>query len=370
MMRHIGPKHRHGAAAQTSFPPTYPAPNPFPANGSWLSFSVANPPDGTATGVSADPTMLAITKFGTKRQREIQGLSDWHDGDQLATQNEWNFNQPGWKYTKWRGHVELACGGLYGSETWAMAANGDLTTAGDAGFTTRFTNMFNMYNTSVLTAQRSGSLTLCRPFHEMNGNWYGWTVRNADTTNFKAAWARVVALRNSICPTVKLGMSFNAQTANNDVNIFNMIPVDANGHATNIDYLSVDSYNNFGIHSTSDFSSVMNVTTTVNGVVQPYGLETWRQWALQLGVPLVISEWSNPAGTGEAVGWLNGYYAWLKANGGYGPGKVWIESLFNVPGYGSTPAPFGDYMMYDPNTDTISNNQPLTAQRYLDIWGT
>lgn len=346
-------------------------PTPLPADGTWWSFIGSD-------GSNAADTVTKLNTMATKRSRLIDGVPYWHDGDKNGQQNPWNFENS--LYSTITGHAELAPGGLYKSigETWARAASGDSLSAGDGVWDARWVQMFANYNTFVLypgNSHRQNAYTLCRPFHEFNGDWNNnfWSVKTGEEANFQAAYTRFRNIRDAHAPSVKIGLSCNGESSTaTPPNLSACIKKDVNGHAVDLDYLSVDLYDAGPRRgaTAADFNATANGTKVVNGETQPTSWESWRQYALALNLPLVISEWSNAASLGEAPGYLDGLYAWLKLHGGYGPGKVWMEALFNVPGYGSTPGPWGDYMLWDTATSTISGNQPLTAQHYFDIWGT
>lgn len=342
--------------------PANPPPSVAVPTGQWLSFApVDQDPDPAPRFASA---MHNAAVFGGWRHRPIQGITDWHDDTPNSSQNEWNL-EPGGKFESWWGHMECAPGGLYQpksygytnpdsglTESWPDAATGGGATG--ASIWARWQAMWNMYLAQWTRIQR-GTLFV-RPFHELNGDWYPWSVFKGDEANFRAAMHKMRLMRDATMPAARLVFSVN-RNSTRDVLITNLVSTDGNGHAVDFDVYGVDYYNNFGETDAAGFNAALTATSAVTGGTNPLGLEAHRLLALQLGVPIVLSEWGSHGSVGDYAGWYDGLFAYLSAHAGSGPGQFLYESLFNVPSFAS-----GEYSVWP------STLQPRAAARYRAQW--
>ena len=121
------------------------------------------------------------------------------------------------------------------------------------------------YITTWLTAAKNSGATIgLRLFHEMNGNWYDWSVGSpttqvTSTANWKSAWQRIAGIRNTVgANNVKMVFCVNA----NDVGAHTMeeyYPGDAY-----VDVLALDGYAwGPGTTFTSDYSDMYSRLRTI-----------------------------------------------------------------------------------------------------------
>lgn len=297
-----------------------------PAGGTWLSGGSG---EGVATGA-----------FGTWRGEPTTVMATW------ASDNNNMVNiyplQSGFEYGTWTGSGDVAIGainqvesGVLGTENWANAASGS--------YDSRWTASLNKLKTEWTRISR-GTCYL-RFAHEWNGNWYGWSVTQANITNFINAWRRFRGLQQSIFPACKLVFCPNGGTSGQTYDWRTAWPGD-----TYVDVCATDWY-----------SFAWADTRSVDQYGGPVSLEQHRQFALAHGKPLAIPEWGVAFNeTGDVPAYIQYMRDFFKANAGTGAGQVLYDCYFNVIW---SPNNFGLY----PRAQSLS---PNSSDRYVSLsWG-
>ncbi|WP_170159834.1 glycosyl hydrolase [Frondihabitans australicus] len=238
--------------------------------------------------------------------------------------NFWQFQQGG-DLANWNKPVDVAVGAIDAGETWQAAASG----AYDARWTTSLT---------LLKKLRSGTTatTYIRFAHEMNGNWYPWSVNASNYTYFDAAWKRYRALQQRIFPQAKLVFSLNRESIGTGMDWRKFFP-----GSYYVDVIGVDYYNQYPyVSSDTQWSSSLQDTDQWGA---PKGLAQYLAYAKSQGLPLAIPEWSGDNEFGDSPAFVTDLLSYAKANGGDGAGQIAYDILFNVGGYNR------DFQLYGPD---------------------
>jgi hypothetical protein len=293
--------------------------------------------------------------FGNWRGRAVEIAGTW-DNSLDGQTGLWSITGNG-GFANWANPIDEAVGAIFldNGESWSAAAKG----AYNDRWTTCLTNMNK--------ARQGKGTTFIRFAHEFNLSGSNWRVTSADLDDFKTAWKIFYGLKQSLFKEAQLVWCPNDGTGT-DIDIRDAYP-----GSDVVDVIGVDSYNNWPAAGTADAFQNKIDSTGSNG--EPLGIETWRQFALSNNRPMAVPEWSGSAvsnrdmNTEDAVdypAYMDGFYAWLKANGGTGPGQVWYEIIFDIGGKdysdGTAPTPAGKYELW-PDT-----NQPNAAKRYAELW--
>ena len=241
--------------------------------------------------------------------------------------------------------MDWACGAIWSADgdTWAGAASGAM----DAKWTNVLTNIKNRW-----TAKSRGTCYI-RFAHEMNGNWFDWSVGSGDIGNFKAAWIRFRNLQQSIFPAARLVFGTNGNTSGQSYDWRTLWPGDQY-----VDVYATDWYaGHYKI-------SVVNGNNPYDGFGGPQGLYAHRQFADDHGKPFGISEWGvdHLYGTGDDPNYIQYVHDFGAAYGGTGAGNLLYEAYFNLSqGYSN------DFQLFYPGQGDSSTN-PDAALRYRQIF--
>ncbi len=298
-------------------------------SGSWLSGS-------SCQGAGDDG------RFGSWRGTPLAAGTTWSDVSWEAMTNLWQFDS-GEAYYNFTGTVDLAPGAIYGGMTWAQAASG----SADA----YWTSFWNTLKTKWTRIPRSGNICV-RFAHEMNGSWYPWSVSAGDVANFKTAWIRFYNLKQSIFPQAKLVFGTNGNTVNQSYDWRTLWPGDA--------YVDIYSTDWYGGH----YRTAITLGQSVDGYGGPVGLMQHRQFALDHGKPISISEWGvdHSYGNGDDVNYIQYIHDFGMTYGGTGAGNLLYENYFNQSeGYSN------DFQLYYPGVGVSSTN-PNSAARYKQLF--
>ncbi|SEP21381.1 glycosyl hydrolase [Trujillonella endophytica] len=339
-----------------------------PRWGSWLGWAVAavavvvlvvsvlfavrgeeeDPPRAAPTGPdpeTSEPTAwmsggsgpdIVTGKFGAWRGRDVEIAGTWSDNNE-AMVNNWQL-QPDAEYGDWDKPMDVAIGAIGEGETWAEAADG----AYDERWRGALTSLRELW------AERPGTLYV-RFAHEMNGNWYPWSVDSTEVDAFRAAWQRFRGLHQEIYPESQLVFCVNRESVQTGFDWRESFP-----GAEFVDVLSVDYYNHFPyVASGVEWTNSLDDTDQWGG---PKGLQRHLEFAREMGLPMAVSEWSGSAGQGDSPAFIRGMYAFFESNGGTDPGQVLYEILFDVPIDDRNFILYGDTRM------------PESAWAYRELW--
>ena len=284
---------------QTSSPaPSQPAPvatTPV-TSGDWAS---------GASGVG-----VASGAYGTWRGAQVEVSSTWADNPTAAA-NFWQLEK-GAEFGSWNKDLDIAVGAIGSGETWANAARG----AYDARWRASLTTLKNKWG------NRSGTAYI-RFAHEMNGNWYSWSVNKGNHQDFIASWKRYRALQQEIFPASKLVFNVNRESVNTGMDWRQTFP-----GKQYVDVMGVDYYNQYPY--AGDAATFARAIQETDGYGAPKGLAQHLAFARSVGLPLSISEWSGNADNGDSPAFIQGMHDFFEANGGTGAGKLLYEVQFNV----------------------------------------
>src|SRR5664279_303399 len=321
-----------GAAGCSSPPPRYVAkddlaslsPTPAaaaqvaatrPVHVSWLS------------GASGD--RAANGKFGRWRHAPVAIGGTWDNGNDA--QLRLSSICPGGDWDHWKKPLDIAVGAIDETkgETWAAAAKG----AYDSRWKRSFLRMKTCWG------KRDPGNLYIRFAHEMKLGSMPWAVKGGQEANFVKAITRYSNLRYKILPKAKIVLCpTDGSDAALRVDIRKLWPGKDRAGRFIANVYSIDTYNGyFVVHNQQQFDDKL-MATGYNGI--PFGMETHRQFAEQMGVPFAVSEWSNngdpkDAGKGgEEPGYVRQMNAWFRDHAGDPkkpqPGQLIYEIQFNL----------------------------------------
>jgi hypothetical protein len=274
--------------------------------------------------------------FGQWRGRPVDIAATWADND-TAMVNVWQCDT-GAEYGSWRGDLDIAIGAFGAGSSWAAAASG--------AYDARWRQSLQVVRDKC---DDTAGTVYIRFAHEMNGNWYPWSVNSTNYTSFIAAWKRFRAFQREIFPAAKLVFSANRESVGTGMDWRKFFP-----GASEVDVMSVDYYNQYPYVATSaEFASSI---LQYDGWGGPKGLERHREFAASVGKPLAISEWSGNADNGDSPAFFQGMHDFFAKNGGTGAGNVLYETLFNVN------MNEGRWILY------ATTRQPQSAALYQNQW--
>lgn len=258
--------------------------------------------------------------FGTWRGSPSAIVSSWSD-DYPNSLNAypWDPQYSGqrWYYGWHTGPIDWSPGGVFGTrqgapknQTWSDAASGRLDAQWRASIT------------KIKQFRAGKGTTYIRFAHEMNGNWFHWSVKPDDRNPFKVAWRRYHAIKQQIFPEAKLVFSPGANSAQ-AYSWRTLWPGDSY-----VDVLGSDFYANhrgFGVD-----------VLRYDSYGGPISVGAHRAFAELHGKPFAFPEWgahADSAGDAGSAAWIREMHAFMTKYAGTGPGRVLYEVFFTVPGY-------------------------------------
>ena len=332
-------------------PPTTPGTNRrplyIPPDAKWVSGASCRAIEGQADGMAST--------FASWRGEPCYFARTWSDNDGGKNDPQiWTLLN---LYKNWHSSIDVGIGMIgYRStgETLSAAASG----AYDSRWTATFRTARGWWQ-----SRRDPSKVACiiSPAHEMNGNWYNWSVNSGNYTTFITAWKRMRVIQLREFPESLLCFNANAQSIGANMDWRKMVPGYAEGKVKDfVDIGGVDYYN-----YTSSLDNAAAWQTHINRVDQwggPWGLEKHRQFWEQCGLPLTIPEWSNHKGdAGDKPLFAQYMCDYMRQWAGTGPGRIYGDALFNL----STGYEAGLYAVYG---DTVGS--PNFAANYKNQnWG-
>ncbi|WP_337062345.1 malectin domain-containing carbohydrate-binding protein [Kineococcus sp. G2] len=258
-----------------------------------------------ASGVGA-----ASGGFGAWRGSELEVSATWSDNNTAAA-NFWQLDK-GAEFGAWNKDLDIAVGAFDRGESWAGAARG----AYDARWRASLTTLKNKWGS------RPGTVYI-RFAHEMNGNWYPWSVNSGNHQDFITAWKRYRAVQKEVFPASKLVFNVNRESVGNGVDWRKTFP-----GAQYVDVMGVDYYNQYPY--AGDAATFASAIQQVDRYGAPKGLAKHLEFAGSVGLPLSVSEWSGNADNGDSPAFVQGMHDFFEAHGGTGAGKFLYEVQFNV----------------------------------------
>ncbi len=266
------------------------------AAGTWLSGAAG---DGVTDG-----------SFAAWRGTPLGIAGTWADNNEAMVEL-WQIDSGG-EFGDWDQALDIAIGAIGEGESWAAAADG----AYDERWRASLTNMRDMWG------DRTAPLFI-RFAHEMNGDWYDWSVDAGNHQDFIAAWRHFRALQQEIFPESKLVFAVNRESVGNDIDWRETFP-----GAEYVDVMGVDYYNQYpSVESAADWDASL---TEVDEWGAPKGLQAHLDFARSVGLPLGIPEWSGKAENADSVAWMQGMHDFFASNAGGGAGQVLYDIQFNV----------------------------------------
>jgi hypothetical protein len=291
-------------------------------SGSWMSGAAG---DGVASG-----------EYAAWRGSGLGIAGTWSDNNE-AQLGLWAL-RPGADLDDWGTSVDIAIGAIGDGETWEEAARG----AYDARWRESLTSMRELW------AHHEGTLFI-RFAHEMNGDWYSWSVDPGNAAAFVEAWRHFRALQQEIFPEGQLVFCVNKETVGSDLDWRTIFP-----GSQYVDVMGVDYYNAWP--HVSDQASWDASVGELDGTGAPKGLQAHLDFARSVGLPLSVPEWSGKANVGDSPAFIENMHAFFTRNAGGGPGQLLYEILFNVDMHGNDYRIFGDTLM------------PLSAETYRRLF--
>lgn len=193
--------------------------------------------------------------------------------------------------------------------------------------------------------------------HEMNGNWYAWSVPGDQAANFKTAWRRYRNLQKSIFPQSKLVFGSNGDTCPDGWPVYNLEILWLGDDQ--VDVYSTDWY---GDH----YKAAVIDGDKLDGAGGPIGLYEHQQFAARHGVPIAISEWAvnHNGGTGDDPSYIQYVYDFCQQHGGTSARNLLYECYFN---YDNGPTNVSYFPIMNPDGTTYGRN-PNAVSRYQQLW--
>ena len=159
--------------------------------------------------------------------------------------------------------------------------------------------------------------------HEMNGDWYDWSVNAGNYQAFIEAWKGFRALQQEIFPEAQLVFCVNRESVGSDIDWRETFP-----GTEYVDVMAVDYYNQYpAVHTEEEWADTL---THTDGYGAPKGLQEHLDFARSVGLPLAVPEWSGNADEGDSSEFIEGMYEFFSRNAGSGPGQLIYEIQFNV----------------------------------------
>lgn len=234
----------------------------------------------TTTGIewlsgAGDPQASGIANggFGTWRGSQVTYARVWADASLRDMAGLWMMDA--YLTAGWSGTLDIACGGPRDGYTWASAAAGGMD------------DIWRHQCRTVLAKWGQLSGVHLSMSHEMNGNWYPWSVNSGSTADFKTAWARwydiVQTELVSKGKSVKVVLDLNSDTTSG-LSMLSMIP-----DTRYFDVVGVDFYSMWPDLTTQTIWNQSLLTKKSDGA--PRGIQAWFDYAKAIGKPVAFPEW-------------------------------------------------------------------------------
>lgn len=290
------------------------------------------PPAGSGTvwlsgSCGGNDNAAARNGFGTWRGEPQTYIRLWTD-DQLSNMLAVGYYMQEKGFSAWTGGtLDLAIGGpnAHGTgTTWASAATGSMDSIWRQQCQAIHANWGNLKCVHLSMA------------HEINGNWFPWSVNLGNLSYYKQAWARYVNIVNQELKAKGRNVKICLNYAAGQPNVEAIYP-----GTGQVDLIGFDSYDmwmptptkNIRTQAEWDAFKVANA-----GDGSPWGHEAFANWAASKGKPFTIPEWAISASAQfeyDNPFYVQKVYDWLKTRApadpdNPAPGKCAGEAYFNT----------------------------------------
>ncbi|WP_432565249.1 glycosyl hydrolase [Kineococcus sp. SYSU DK003] len=301
--------------------------------------------DFNATTIGASVTGAANGDFNRWTGTKHGLYATWADNGKV-----WAIDTPGSEY----GRDSVARLGDYDLD---IATQHKIATWANPGIDAKLEATFREIKSKW--GDRKGHVYV-RPFHEMNGNWFNWSVRNsADAANFVKYWRTVVHPKwTSVMgddDRFHLVWSPNRDTSTS-VDVRTMFPGGQYVDAIGVDYYDFS-------RASDETQWAAEVNRTQNG--GPVGIGAWDAFAQSQGVPWYLPEYGVQFGD-------NSFFAtkvldFIKANRysgeGDASGKALGAAWHNLQGTSPDPNAGGDFFVQKGGKDYATRAKTASAVR-------
>ena len=304
-------------------------------SGSMTTPPTPPPPTPGVTGWASGASYASAASFGIWRGEPSTVAGFWADADDANQRNVYGITD----FANWTGAIDVAPGMIVQGESLSAAADG--------AYEARWRNAMQ-----VLRNNWGSKRTIyIRPAHEMNGNWYAWSVTSANTAAFKRAWIRYYNIVQQ--ELVSKGFDAKVTFALNKDPVNNLSPNYFWPGDQYVDVVGVDFYDAYPSYFTQgDWDAHFN-DVKAGG---PYGIGAYRDFARMHGKPLAFPEWgTNPHATQDNPFFIQKMNEFFRNDAGTGPGQVLYEVYFNT---------------WDQDQLYPTTNVPRSAAMYRSLtWG-
>lgn len=235
------------------------------------------------------------------------------------------------RWKNWHASIDCGPGLMFNGETWQMLASGHSTpwdrlkrqmrTAREWWLSRRDPSKVNVYLSYA---------------HEMNGDWYRWSINSGNRQYFIDTWKRLREAQLAIFPESYLTWNSNYESKPSvGMDWRRYIPdYDAKGPAGVkqwIDCGSLDYYNQWSIWATSIDQWNQIAYGMKDQWGGPVGIDLHRQFWEQCGLPVTVPEWgNNRARSGDAPAAADAFNQYMRKWAGVAPGRIMAEAYFNL----------------------------------------
>lgn len=267
-----------------------------------------------------DPVVANVVDggFGRWRGAPCTYARIWADASLRDMGEIWGLD----RYTAggWTGTLDIACGGPRDGLSWRDAAEGRM----DAIWTRQCSRIREGWG-------QLDSVHLSMA-HELNGNWYPWSVTAGDVGDFRRAWGRWYGIvqRELVAKgkRAKVCLNLNADTVPG-VSVRALLP-----DAATFDVLGCNFYSMWpDLRTQADWDAQKRTT---KGDGSPRGLEAWHSFAASIGKPLSFPEWGvNPQSHSDNPFFVQQMNAFFTSHAPQdardpAPGEIAGEAYFNT----------------------------------------
>ncbi len=297
-----------------------------------------SPPADWLSGAATED-VVTIDQMGEWRGRSMEIAGTWSDNNEAMVEL-WQLHDEE-QFGSWDRPLDIAIGAIdddQEGESWEEATEG----AYDDRWRESLANLREL--------REGKDTTYIRFAHEMNGDWFDWSVDADDHEAFVEAWQRFRALQQDVFPEAQLVFNVNRESVGTDMDWREFFP-----GAEYVDVMAVDYYNRYPyVETAEEWADSLDDTDEYGA---PKGLQQHLDFARSVGLPLAVPEWSGSAEDGDSPAFIRGMYEFFSENAGTGAGQLLYEIHFNVDKDDLNWLLFGENL-----------RMPESARTYQELW--